>query len=102
MEYDSHPYSVTGQKFWYKPQKTAGRKVLPDALRKNFANTQIVVVEYDNITDDQQREMFQVRRFSFPLSTYGSDFEIQRVQLGMALTPAGKHSLVIFTLGTYT
>lgn len=23
------------------------------------------------------------------------DFEIQRVQLGMALTPAGKHSLVI-------
>lgn len=73
----------------------AGRKVLPENLRKNFANKQIVVVEYDNLTDDEQREMFQVRKFPFHLMICSPDFEIQRVQLGMALTPAGKHSLVI-------
>ncbi|KAH6894821.1 hypothetical protein BKA70DRAFT_1570624 [Coprinopsis sp. MPI-PUGE-AT-0042] len=53
------------------PRRKA-RKVLPEKLRKTFANKQIVCVEYQDISEDDEREVFQ------------------RVQLGMALTPAEK------------
>jgi hypothetical protein len=46
---------------WYK--QTAGstkRKLLPKALKQAFANKQIVCVEYDYLTGDQEREIFQV------------------------------------------
>ncbi|KIJ94161.1 hypothetical protein K443DRAFT_12331 [Laccaria amethystina LaAM-08-1] len=56
------------------PTKT--RKILPEKLRKLFANKQIVCVEYQDITDSDEREIFQ------------------RVQLGMALTPAEKLQVV--------
>ncbi|KAG7444196.1 uncharacterized protein BT62DRAFT_900608, partial [Guyanagaster necrorhizus] len=68
---DGHVYSVNGGKFWY----TAGagkttRTLLPSQLKSRFSNKQITCVEYDDLTYDQEREIFR------------------RVQLGVALTPA--------------
>ncbi|ETW76345.1 hypothetical protein HETIRDRAFT_237652, partial [Heterobasidion irregulare TC 32-1] len=67
---------VTGKKYWYKQAGATKRMCLPKSIRQAFANKQIVCVEYDNIPDDQEREIFQ------------------RVQLGVALTPAGE-SLIL-------
>ncbi|KAH6874838.1 hypothetical protein BKA70DRAFT_1412795 [Coprinopsis sp. MPI-PUGE-AT-0042] len=66
--------ALTAEKWWFKesPPGQKTRKVLPEKLRKTFANKQIVCVEYQDISEDDEREVFQ------------------RVQLGMALTPAEK------------
>ncbi|KAI6152714.1 hypothetical protein EDD17DRAFT_1491150 [Pisolithus thermaeus] len=62
----------TNEKLWYKSSaQNPRRKLLPLHLRTLFANKQVVCVEYNDLTDDQEREIFQ------------------RVQLGVALTPAG-------------
>ena len=60
-----NPYSLTGEKLWYKDVQTTGRstrarRLLPDDYRKQFANKQIVCVEYQDITDSDEREIFQV------------------------------------------
>ncbi|THH05590.1 hypothetical protein EW145_g4688 [Phellinidium pouzarii] len=60
----------TNQKFWYKVQPGETGKLLPSQYRQQFAKKQIVCVEYHDISDDAEREIFQ------------------RVQLGVALTPA--------------
>ena len=57
--------SLTGEKLWYKDVQTTGknsrpRRLLPDEYRKMFANKQIVCVEYQDITDADEREIFQV------------------------------------------
>jgi hypothetical protein len=68
--------------------KTA-RKLLPEKYRTMFENKMIVCIEYEGLNDDQEREMFQV--FFSPRYPY-LDFLTylsQRVQMGMALTPAG-------------
>ncbi|KAF9782462.1 hypothetical protein BJ322DRAFT_1212853 [Thelephora terrestris] len=63
--------SFTNQKHWYKQMKgKTARKLLPDKYRNLFENKTIVCIEYEGLNDDQEREMFQ------------------RVQMGMALTPA--------------
>ncbi|KAG6859872.1 hypothetical protein C0995_002632 [Termitomyces sp. Mi166 len=66
----------TSQKLWYTDTGAGGgkqkKKLLPLKYRKLFANKQIVCVEYTDVTDSDEREIFQ------------------RVQLGMALTPAEK------------
>ncbi|KAH6894826.1 hypothetical protein BKA70DRAFT_1570628 [Coprinopsis sp. MPI-PUGE-AT-0042] len=69
-----HKDALTAEKWWFKesPPGQKARKVLPEKLRKTFANKQIVCVEYQDISEDDEREVFQ------------------RVQLGMALTPAEK------------
>ncbi|KAF9524551.1 hypothetical protein CPB83DRAFT_773624, partial [Crepidotus variabilis] len=63
-------------KLYFKDTKTSGRgpkhEIMPERYRKVFANKQIVCVEYHEISEDDEREVFQ------------------RVQLGMALTPAEK------------
>ena len=51
----------TNQKLWYKGVRGATRKLLPQNYITLFANKQIVCVEYENLTEDQEREMFQVR-----------------------------------------
>ena len=44
------------------------RRLLPEEYRKTFANKQIVCVEYQDITDADEREIFQVRHdLYFPL-----------------------------------
>ncbi|KAK0432456.1 hypothetical protein EV421DRAFT_1502172 [Armillaria borealis] len=67
-----HKDSVTQGKFWYisGAGRTRSRTVLPQQLKSRFSNTQITCVEYDYLTQDQEREIFR------------------RVQLGVALTPA--------------
>jgi hypothetical protein len=60
--------SLTGEKLWYKDVQTAARtskprRLLPDEYRKKFANKQIVCVEYQDITDADEREIFQVCPF---------------------------------------
>jgi hypothetical protein len=47
------------------------RELLSETYRKLFANKQVMCVEYTDLSDAQEREIFR------------------RVQLGMALTPAG-------------
>ncbi|KAG5335956.1 hypothetical protein C0989_012472 [Termitomyces sp. Mn162] len=73
-----HKDPITNQKLFYTD--TGGgrlkRKILPQKYRKLFANKQIVCVEYTDVSDSDEREIFQ------------------RVQLGMALTPAEKLQVV--------
>ncbi|KAI0324182.1 hypothetical protein GY45DRAFT_1263338, partial [Cubamyces sp. BRFM 1775] len=61
----------TGQRYYFKSD-IAGSKaqLLPERYKKMFMNKQIVCMEYQEITPENEREIFQ------------------RVQLGMALTPA--------------
>ncbi|WWD22834.1 hypothetical protein CI109_107328 [Kwoniella shandongensis] len=63
----------TKTRFWYNKQ-ASGRPgtQLPMALKNRFDTIAIQVVEYDNIPDEQQRDIFQ------------------RVQMGVALSPAEK------------
>ncbi|EIW77494.1 hypothetical protein CONPUDRAFT_61476, partial [Coniophora puteana RWD-64-598 SS2] len=68
-------------KYWYKDASgVTRRKLLPPAYRSQFANKQIVCVEYTSLTGDQEREIFQ------------------RVQLGMALTPAERMQALVGVL----
>ncbi|KAM6499060.1 hypothetical protein JOM56_004568 [Amanita muscaria] len=73
-----HKDPLTGEKLWYKDvgQSKRPKRLLPEKYRRLFANKQIVCVEYHDITDQDEREIFQ------------------RVQLGMALTPAEKLQVV--------
>ncbi|KAF7981511.1 hypothetical protein HWV62_33073 [Athelia sp. TMB] len=69
--------SDTGHKLWYKTAPGTKRKILPPQLKTKFANKQIVCVEYEGLSDDQERELFQ------------------RVQLGVALTPAERMQAIV-------
>ncbi|KLO15691.1 hypothetical protein SCHPADRAFT_849248 [Schizopora paradoxa] len=61
----------TNSKHWYKlTSNNKTGKMLPAGYRQQFANKQIVCIEYMDIDDKAEREIFQ------------------RVQLGVALTPA--------------
>ncbi|KAJ7594610.1 hypothetical protein C8J56DRAFT_927181 [Mycena floridula] len=73
-----HKDANTGEKLWYKNSSTAskGRTLLPEKYRQLFANKQIVCVEYQDLTDAAERDIFQ------------------RVQLGMALTVSEKMQVV--------
>ncbi|RDX50683.1 hypothetical protein OH76DRAFT_1482098 [Lentinus brumalis] len=68
------PYKdpFTGEKFVFKDTGKIKAKLLPERYKKLFMNKQIVCMEYQDITPANEREIFQ------------------RVQLGMALTPAEK------------
>ncbi|TFK59574.1 hypothetical protein BDN72DRAFT_851208 [Pluteus cervinus] len=65
-----HKDSVTGKRFWYLNKDGKRKTMMPEALRKKFDNIQIVFSEYQDLTIEQQRAIFQ------------------RVQNGVALTPA--------------
>ena len=62
MVIDKEPLS--NKKYWY--QKGTRRKMLPDPLIKAFRNKQISCVEYSELTEDQEREIFQV--YTIPLA----------------------------------
>ncbi len=53
-------YSVTNKKYWYKPAAGETRLILPKPLMQAFANKQITCIEYDGLSDDEEREIFQV------------------------------------------
>ncbi|OAX36280.1 hypothetical protein K503DRAFT_802153 [Rhizopogon vinicolor AM-OR11-026] len=76
-----HKDPQSSDKYWYKlnAANQTGRSashILPERYRRIFANKQIVCVEYQDLADSEEREIFQ------------------RVQLGMALTPAEKLQVV--------
>ncbi|KAK0472976.1 hypothetical protein IW261DRAFT_1423952 [Armillaria novae-zelandiae] len=75
-----HQDHETGDKYWYKDNLGAPSKrkknLLPEYLRRMFSNKQIVCVEYQDLADEGERDIFQ------------------RVQLGMALTPAEKLQVI--------
>ncbi|THG98166.1 hypothetical protein EW026_g3967 [Hermanssonia centrifuga] len=62
--------AFTQKRFWYKQGLDAKKQQLPKQYIQNFANKQIVCMEFEGLTKEQEREIFQ------------------RVQLGVALTPA--------------
>lgn len=73
-----HKDSFTNERLWYKSSASnARRKLLPKQLIHQFSNKQIVCVEYSDINPDQEREIFQ------------------RVQLGVALTPAERMQAIV-------
>jgi hypothetical protein len=64
--------------------------MLPEHLKESFESKQVVCVEYHGLTDKNEREIFQVSCRTL-VSLSGLFMIIsyfQRVQLGMALTPA--------------
>ncbi|KAH9059637.1 hypothetical protein EDB87DRAFT_751505 [Lactarius vividus] len=65
-----HRDHITAKRYWWKKHGANAKALLPKTLQQAFANKQIVCVEYDGLTSEQEREIFQ------------------RVQLGVALTPA--------------
>ncbi|TBU56099.1 hypothetical protein BD310DRAFT_932136 [Dichomitus squalens] len=66
----AHKDIDNGKKYWYKKIDNESRALISKPLRQTFANKQITCIEYDGLTEDQEREIFQ------------------RVQLGVALTTA--------------
>lgn len=75
-----HRDHYTGQLFWFKDNgdnRGRGKKtLLPEALQKTFCNRQIVCVEYIDLKDSDERDIFK------------------RVQLGVALTAAEKMNVI--------
>lgn len=69
--YRSSISSQSGQKLWYKNLSGKRGKLISAAQRGRFDATQIVCVEYDTITDHEEREIFQVALY---LSQY--DFKL--------------------------
>ncbi|EKM51372.1 uncharacterized protein PHACADRAFT_213209 [Phanerochaete carnosa HHB-10118-sp] len=66
----AHKDSDTGKKYFFGRSSKPGRAMLPLALTGSFLMKQIVCMEYEEIDEEQEREIFQ------------------RVQMGMALTVA--------------
>ncbi|KAI6165121.1 hypothetical protein EDD17DRAFT_1754323 [Pisolithus thermaeus] len=80
-----HKDPQTGDKYYYKKTSASqgkGSMLLPDKYKRLFANKQIVCIEYQELPDADEREIFQ------------------RVQLGMALTPAEKLQVINSPMAT--
>ena len=84
----------THKKLYYKLLPGVKGELLPAQYRDQFRRKQIICVEYNDVTEENEREIFQV---SVPLHSdmlrstellYSVSY--QRVQLGVALTPAGE------------
>jgi hypothetical protein len=53
----------TGVKYWFKLTKqNPNGKLLPLQYRNQFSMKQVTCVEYEGISDDSEREIFQVSR----------------------------------------
>lgn len=65
MLIESHS-RITGEKLWFKvdpsetPKNALKRKILPEKYRTMFSNKQVVCVEYTDLTDADERDIFQV------------------------------------------
>jgi len=53
-------FSITAKRYWCKKYGPQARLLLPTPLQQSFSNKQIVCVEYDSLTEEQEREIFQV------------------------------------------
>ncbi|KIP05072.1 hypothetical protein PHLGIDRAFT_169058 [Phlebiopsis gigantea 11061_1 CR5-6] len=90
----AHRDSQTGKKYWYKSTAGGKRPVLSQRLVQSFLMAQIVCVEYDDITEEQEREIFQVGLAYCSVPCLLAYCDIQRVQMGVALTPAERMQAV--------
>jgi hypothetical protein len=57
---------MTNEKFWFKDVPSSAktkrsRKILPEKYRQLFKNKQVVCVEYQDLTENHERDIFQVR-----------------------------------------
>jgi hypothetical protein len=57
LSYDSE----SKRKYWYKQKPGKIGKQLPTKYKRMFANKQIVCIEYMEISEDDEREIFRVR-----------------------------------------
>ncbi|KAF7358876.1 hypothetical protein MSAN_01227800 [Mycena sanguinolenta] len=75
-----HKDPETGEKYWYRDnpdhRTRTAKKLLPQKFRNMFDGKAVVCVEYQGLDDADEREIFQ------------------RVQLGVALTPAEKLKVI--------
>ncbi len=56
-----HLLRLTGERLWFKEgSKGPKGKLMPEKYRKVFANKQIVCVEFHEISEEDEREVFQV------------------------------------------
>jgi hypothetical protein len=53
--------SESKKKYWYKQKAGKPGKQLPPKYKRMFANKQIVCIEYMEISEDDEREIFRVR-----------------------------------------
>lgn len=86
---DAANHSPMGKKFWYETNGKKTRPALPEIFKILFRVRTLLCVEYDDLGNERERNMFQV--FSIlSLSHLGSLINApQRVQLGVPLAPAG-------------
>jgi hypothetical protein len=59
--------SDSKRKYWYKQKVGKPGKQLPSKYKRMFADKQIVCIEYMEITEDDEREIFRVR---LPVSNF--------------------------------
>ncbi|KAJ7192694.1 hypothetical protein GGX14DRAFT_701320 [Mycena pura] len=82
-----HKDNLTGDKLWYRDnpdnRTRTAKKLLPEKYRKLFDNKAVVCVEYADLSGQDEREIFQ------------------RVQLGVALTPAEKLKILTTPRATF-
>ncbi|KAJ6492018.1 hypothetical protein C8R45DRAFT_990213 [Mycena sanguinolenta] len=75
-----HKDPETGEKYWYRDnpdnRTRTAKRLLPQKFRNMFDGKAVVCVEYQGLDDADEREIFQ------------------RVQLGVALTPAEKLKVI--------
>lgn len=78
-----------GAKFWYKETEgKAGRTVLSKQHKELFRAKSLVCIEYDDLNDKQQRDIFQVFSITWHPSSLPNT-QLQKVQMGVPLSPAG-------------
>jgi hypothetical protein len=53
--------SENKRKYWYKQKAGKLGKQLPPKYKRMFANKQIVCIEYMEISEEDEREIFRVR-----------------------------------------
>jgi hypothetical protein len=83
--------SESKKKYWYKQKTGKPGKQLPAKYKRMFANKQIVCIEYMEISEDDEREIFRVGFNCIQLACFRTHSPYsQRVQLGMALNYAEK------------
>jgi hypothetical protein len=83
--------SESKRKYWYKQKAGKAGKQLPPKYKRMFANKQIVCIEYMELSEDDEREIFRVR-FQYVRPSFCKIYTpyLQRVQLGVALNYAEK------------
>ena len=56
----NNPRRATGRKFWYSNTGGQRTQVISKPTRQNFDNAQIVCVQYEALTNKQERDIFKV------------------------------------------